>query len=74
MTDQRPQKHSLSLSGHRTSVSLEPDFWAALQEISLENGISINALAAEIDATREGQSGLATAIRLYVLRHYRGRV
>lgn len=73
MTDQRPQKHSLSLSGHRTSVSLEPDFWTAFQEIALENGISINALAAEIDAARKGETGLATAIRLYVLKHYRGR-
>ncbi len=67
----RPQKHSLTLKGHRTSVSLEAEFWTAFAEIASEKGISINALAAEIDRAREGETGLATAIRLYVLRHYR---
>ncbi len=67
----RPVKHSLTLNGHRTSVSLEPDFWAAFREIAAERGMAINALAAQIDAARGMEMGLASAIRLHVLRHYR---
>ncbi|MCR9151623.1 MAG: ribbon-helix-helix domain-containing protein [Rhodobacteraceae bacterium] len=69
----RPEKHSLTLAGHRTSVSLEPEFWAAFREIAAQRGLAVNALAAEIDAARAPDTGLATAIRLHVLRHYRGR-
>lgn len=68
----RPAKHSLTLRGHRTSVSLEAEFWRAFREIAAEKDMAINVLAAEIDATREPDTGLASAIRLYVLRHYRG--
>ncbi len=68
----RPQKHSLTLNGHRTSVSLEPEFWAAFRQIAAETNRPINSLAAEIDAGR-GDVGLASAIRLHVLRHYRPR-
>ena len=69
MTD-RPAKHSLTLNGHRTSVSLEPEFWQAFRSIAAELGCPLNTLAAEIDTAR-GDLGLASAIRLYVLRHYR---
>jgi predicted DNA-binding ribbon-helix-helix protein len=69
----RPEKHSLTLSGHRTSVSLEPDFWSAFRDIAAGRGLGINALAAEIDAARGTGTGLATAIRLHVLAHYRDR-
>ena len=68
----RPHKHSLTLRGHRTSVSLEDEFWAAFREIANERRTAINALAAEIDAARDLDVGLASAIRLFVLRHYRG--
>ncbi len=68
--NKRPVKHSLTLRGHRTSVSLENEFWQAFCEISVELGKPINALAAEIDEDRGLESGLATAIRLYVLKHY----
>ena len=67
----RPVKHSLTLRGHRTSVSLEDDFWRAFREISREKDIPINALAADIDAERGMDVGLASAIRVYVLNHYR---
>ena len=66
----RPEKHSLTLNGHRTSVSLEPQFWAAFRDIAEERGRGINALAAEIDEARGVEMGLATAIRLFVLEHY----
>ncbi|SMP10084.1 ribbon-helix-helix domain-containing protein [Shimia sagamensis] len=67
----RPIKRSLTLRGHRTSVSLEDDFWRAFRDIANEKSLPINALAAEIDAERDLEAGLATAIRLYVLAHYR---
>jgi predicted DNA-binding ribbon-helix-helix protein len=63
-----PAKHSLTLNGHRTSVSLEDDFWRAFREIAGARGRPVNALAAEIDASRDDGTGLATAIRLFVLR------
>ncbi|MGR3505705.1 MAG: ribbon-helix-helix domain-containing protein [Paracoccaceae bacterium] len=66
-----PVKHSLTLRGHRTSVTLEPDFWQALRDIATSKDISINVLAAQIDESREADIGLASAIRVYVLRHYR---
>ncbi|WP_298494236.1 ribbon-helix-helix domain-containing protein [uncultured Maritimibacter sp.] len=73
MTDARPRKHSVTLRGHRTSISLEEDFWQAFREIAEEEGKGLNELAAEIDEARGVSSGLASAIRLYVLRHYRRR-
>lgn len=67
----RPVKRSLTLKGHRTSVSLEDDFWRAFRDICAEKEMAINVLAAQIDAERDLDTGLASAIRLYVLRHYR---
>ena len=62
----RPEKHSLTLNGHRTSVSLEAEFWAAFRDLALARGVTLNALAAGIDAAR-GDVGLASAIRVFVL-------
>ena len=64
----RPVKRSLTLQGHRTSVSLEAAFWEAFRRIAAEEGRSINALAAEIDAARTPPGSLASAIRVYVLK------
>lgn len=69
----RPAKHSLTLHGHRTSVSLEPSFWDAFRAIATEQGETVNALATRIDAARQGDEGLASAIRVFVLQHYRGK-
>jgi len=66
-----PQKHSLTLRGHRTSVTLEPEFWQEFREIADKKSISVNALAAQIDALREPDTGLASAIRVYVLQQFR---
>lgn len=63
----RPAKHSLTLHGHRTSVTLEPEFWDAFCQIARARGTSVNALAAEVDAAR-GDTGLASALRLFVLK------
>jgi len=67
----RPVKRSITLHGHRTSVSLEDDFWDALHEMAMDQGRSLASLAAQIDDSRDPQTGLATAIRLHVLRHFR---
>lgn len=69
----RPIKRSLTLKGHRTSVSLEDEFWRGFRDIAEEKQKPINALAAEIDAERDLETGLATAIRIYVLKYYRDR-
>lgn len=70
----RPVKHSLTLSGHRTSVSLEDIFWREFRRIAADKSIPINALAAEIDADRDPEVGLASSIRVYVLREALGEI
>ena len=62
----RPEKHSLTLHGHRTSVSLEPEFWAEFRRIAAQRNQSLNDLATQIDAAR-GDTGLASAIRVHIL-------
>lgn len=63
----RPEKHSLTLHGHRTSVSLEPEFWSEFRRVASSHQQTLNQLAAQIDETR-GDVGLASAIRVFVLR------
>lgn len=67
----RPAKHSLTLRGHRTSVSLETAFWEEFRRIATASGRSLNDLAADIDAAR-GDVGLASAIRVHVLQTLKG--
>jgi predicted DNA-binding ribbon-helix-helix protein len=59
-------KRSVSIAGHRTSVSLEAPFWEALSRIARERGLSVQACIAEIDRGR-GENNLSSAIRVYVL-------
>ena len=68
MIADRPVKRSLTLQGHRTSVSLEAPFWDEFRRLAELRGLSINALAAELDTARDPPASLASAIRLYVLR------
>ena len=63
----RPTKRSLTIKGHRTSVSLEDAFWAEFLRLAKSQNRAINNLASEIDAARGVDCGLASAIRLYVL-------
>ena len=67
----RPVKRSLTLHGHRTSVSLEDEFWQAFRDIAAAQNKPINVLAAQVDEARGTDSGLASAIRLFVLAHYK---
>jgi predicted DNA-binding ribbon-helix-helix protein len=69
----RPAKHSVTLRGHRTSVSLEAPFWQAFREIAATRGIPLNTLAEEIDEARAADEGLASAIRLHVLAWFRAQ-
>jgi predicted DNA-binding ribbon-helix-helix protein len=59
-------KRSLVIAGHRTSVSLEDAFWRRLRALAAERGLSLNGLAAMIDASRDG-ANLSSAIRVFVL-------
>ncbi len=59
-------KHSLLISGHRTSVSLENVFWTALKQAATDRALSVAALVAEIDEQR-GDASLSSAIRVHLL-------
>lgn len=59
-------KHSVTISGHRTSISLEDEFWDALQHIAWLDNLSTNALLSLID--KERSSNLSSAIRVFVIR------
>lgn len=61
------EKRSLSLSGHRTSIALEPEFWAALTELAAAQSLSLAALVTQLDATRSPERPLASALRVYAL-------
>jgi predicted DNA-binding ribbon-helix-helix protein len=65
-------KRSVMIAGHRTSVSLEDPFWAALREIAEGRSESVQALVGAIDAGR-GAQNLSSAIRVFVLDAVRGR-
>lgn len=68
----RPVKRSLTLQGHRTSVSLEEAFWREFRRAAEEEGLALNELAGRIDEAR-GDVGLASAIRVYLLERALGR-
>jgi predicted DNA-binding ribbon-helix-helix protein len=67
-------KTSVTIAGHRTSISLEQPFLDALKDIASDHGVSINDLVAQIDQKRLNSTppnGLSSAIRIFVLDHYR---
>jgi predicted DNA-binding ribbon-helix-helix protein len=66
----RPVKRSFSLSGHRTSISLEAAFWDALKEAAAAEGQSMTAVVGQIDKAR-GDAGLSGAVRVWVLEYYK---
>jgi predicted DNA-binding ribbon-helix-helix protein len=63
------RKRSVTIAGHRTSVSLEEPFWEALKDLARLKGQSVNDLVTEIDTGRSGN--LSSAIRIHVLDAYR---
>ncbi|WP_299409332.1 ribbon-helix-helix domain-containing protein [uncultured Roseobacter sp.] len=70
----RPVKHSVTLKGHRTSISLEDEFWHALRALADRKALPINVLIAEIDVDRGSAMGLASAIRVHILRDLQQRL
>lgn len=68
-------KRSIIVAGHKTSVSLEDAFWHGLKDIATQRGLTLSALVATIDTDRhhDNQGNLSSAIRLFVLDHYRGQ-
>ncbi len=63
-------KRSIVIAGHKTSVSIEDAFWAALKDIAASRGSTVAELVATIDAGRQ-HGNLSSAIRLFVLDHFR---
>lgn len=64
-----PVKRSITIAGHQTSISLEPVFWAALEQAAKDSALPLSALVAEIDAARVSQPGpanLASAVRTWL--------
>ncbi len=73
----KPLKRSVTINGHRTSISLEAEFWEALQEVASCRGMSVAGLIAEIDRQRVSgselgpENGLSGAVRVYLLNYFR---
>lgn len=61
------EKRSMTIAGHRTSVALEPEFWAALERLAERRGLALATLVVEIDGARPPDRNLASAIRVAVL-------
>jgi predicted DNA-binding ribbon-helix-helix protein len=62
-------KRSITIDGHKTSISLEDAFWSNLKEIAHSQQATLSKLLAKIDETRQGN--LSSATRLFVLEHMR---
>jgi len=65
-------KRSIVITGHKTSVSLEDAFWSGLKDIAGSRNMTLSELVASIDGDRR-QGNLSSAIRLFVLDHYRSQ-
>lgn len=65
------KKLSVSLSGHQTSLSLEPEFIVALHEIAHAQNKSIASIIEHIDDTRAPNTNLSSAIRVWILNQYK---
>jgi predicted DNA-binding ribbon-helix-helix protein len=66
-------KRSIVIAGHKTSVSLEDAFWKGLKEIALGRDLTLSEMVAAIDSVR-AQGNLSSALRLFVLDHYRAQI
>ena len=65
--DYEIKKHSITLKGHPTSITLENIFWRTLSDIATEKQKTVSQILNEIDSKRSGN--LSSAVRIYVLRH-----
>jgi predicted DNA-binding ribbon-helix-helix protein len=64
-------KRSLTVAGHRTSISIEEPFWDGLAEMAAARKASLAAVVAQIDRTRPEGTNLSAAVRIAVLAWYR---
>ena len=67
------QKRSFTLAGHRTSIALEPEFWAALDGAAAARGMALAAMVAEVDAARAPGRPLASSLRVAARVNAEGR-
>jgi predicted DNA-binding ribbon-helix-helix protein len=67
------KKHTVNISGHDTSVSLEPEFWEELKHLAELRDMSLHDLICEIDANRDTRN-LSSALRLYILKELQSRI
>jgi predicted DNA-binding ribbon-helix-helix protein len=68
----RVLKRSIVIAGHKTSISIEDEFWDALREIATARGTPVGTLVSSIDVDRQ-HNNLSSTIRLFVLDHYRAQ-
>ncbi|MDR1476586.1 MAG: ribbon-helix-helix domain-containing protein [Rickettsiales bacterium] len=66
-----PKKHSIMLSGHKTSVSLEPEFWDELKKIAAATNTTVGRLMSKLDA-ESGGGNLSSRVRVFVLDYLKG--
>lgn len=66
------QKHSVTVAGHRTSITLEVAFWESLKEIAHVHNKSVNCLIAEIDTAQP--ENLSSALRVFILDYYKSQI
>ena len=69
----RVLKRSINIAGHKTSISVEDEFWDGLKEIACERGMTVAAMIGAIDGGRK-HTNLSSAIRLFVLGFYRDQI
>jgi len=67
------KKRSISIASHKTSITLEDEFWASLKAIAQDRNQTIAQLIASIDSNRE-LANLSSALRMFVLRYYRNQL
>jgi predicted DNA-binding ribbon-helix-helix protein len=71
--DSTIKKRSIIIGGHKTSISLEDNFWACFRQIARERATTVSELTGVLDAGRNG-GNLSSAIRVFVLNHYRNNI
>jgi len=64
-------KRSIIVRGHKTSISLEPEFWSAIKDIAAEQRLAVSRLVSMVDEERGEVGNLSSALRCFVLARYR---
>jgi len=67
------ERRSVAIAGRKTSVTLEEEFWDEIRNICAQRGVTLNRLVSKIDAEHRQGHNLSSAIRLFVLDHFKSR-